>query len=820
MKPSYTFRATTTAFMLLFVTLQHASAQNTVSIVGTIRNDKKEAVVGATVVLTKVKNGSIVKTAITDAEGKFELEPLKFDTVKLTALLVGMGKYVSENIILNADNQRVELKDITLTPLSNELQEVTVKSQKAFVVQKIDRMVVTPDALISNAGVTALEVLEKSPGVMVDMNGVISLKGKTGVVVFIDDKPTQLAAADLAGYLRSIPSGTIETIEIMTNPPAKYDAAGNAGVINIRLKKNRSMGFNGGVNLAYGQGRHFRTNNSVNFNYRINKFNFFSTLSANQNNSYQDLTIERRYFTPTGAPASAFTQNSLIEPEGRGFSAKLGVDYYANAKTTWGLVISAFNNPTFRNVTNNASVFDERKAVVTLVEATNPFDAVLKNGSVNLNFTHKIDAKGQEISANLDYIDYKSTIFQTLTNSTFQPDRTLVGTTVLTSELPSDISIRTAKVDYARPLSMGGKFEAGAKTSFVKTNNLADFFDVMNGKRVPNYEFSNNFKYDENINALYANYSRDFKKWSVQAGLRLENTQIRGQQLGNPVVKDSSFTQQYTEPFPTFYLQYRPDSANKHVWGLSIGRRIDRPNYKDMNPFTYPLDRYTLYGGNPFLKPTFSINVELSHTFNNFSTLTLQYSRADNVIFETNEQRGTTFYSRPGNFSQQIAYGVAANGAYPIKKWWTLQWYASLINFTFRSQVYTETLDASRFYWVVMPTNQFTINKLWSAELAGNYQSTVLSGQFLVQPIGAVRAGISRKIMKEKGSLKLNVSDVFYTNQIEGTIRNIANSSANWFSYLDTRVVTLAFSYRFSKGQNLKIRQSGASESEQKRVKT
>jgi iron complex outermembrane recepter protein len=646
------------------------------------------------------------------------------------------------------------------------------------------------------------------------------LKGKSGVMIFIDDKPTQLAASDLANYLRSLPSANIETIEIMTNPPAKYDAAGNAGIINIRLKRNTAKGFNGGINLAYGQGRHSRTNNSVNFNYRINKFNFFTNLSVNQTNMYQDLTIERRYFTGSGEPVSNFTQNSLLEPKAGSQNLKLGLDYYANKRTTWGLVLGGFRNPKNQKITNNATVTDSKNVITSLVEATNPFEAVLKNGSINVNVTHKIDGKGKEISANFDNIGYNSQLNQNLTNTILQPNRTFISSSILESSLPADITIRAGKVDYIQPLPKGGKFEAGVKSSFVHTGNIASFFDVNGQNRTPNYEFSNNFQYDENINAAYLNFSRDFKRISIQLGLRVENTNIKGNQLGNIVVKDSSFTRHYTNFFPTFFMQYRADSINRHIFGMSVGRRIDRPNYKDMNPFTYPLDRFTFYGGNPFLQPTFAYNVQLTHTFKSFLTTTLEYSQADNVINETNEQRGNIYYSRPGNFAKQIAYGVSVNGAFNIKKWWTLQLYTAYMNNSFQSQVYTETLDDSRWYWVVMPTNQFIINKLWSAELAGNYQTKVLSGQFIVYPIGQIRGGISRKIMKEKGTLKLNVSDIFFTNQIKGEIRNIANASANWFSYLDSRVATLAFSYRFSKGQNLRVRQSGGSESEQKRVKT
>ena len=255
------------ALIVLFFTFnQTIYAQDKYGrLMGSVININKEPIVGATIILSKAKDNALIKALLTDANGRFEFENVKFDTCKLSITFVGMGNYTSEFIVLNEQSPNVNLPPIVLSENANALATVEVTANKLFVVQKIDRVVVNPDALIGNAGTTSLEVLEKSPGVTVDINGNVSLKGKPGVVIFIDDKPTYLAAADLANYLRSIPSSSIETIEIMTNPPAKYDAEGNAGVINIKLKKNIAKGFNGGVNLAYGQGFYLRTNNSFNF---------------------------------------------------------------------------------------------------------------------------------------------------------------------------------------------------------------------------------------------------------------------------------------------------------------------------------------------------------------------------------------------------------------------------------------------------------------------------------------------------------------------------------------------------------------------------
>lgn len=770
--------------------------------------------------LVNAKDSAIVKNVFCEQDGDFEFELVKYGDYFIAITYVGYEKYTSSEIDISDANHTALIKDITLKQITTNLQEVQVNARRPFVQRKIDRVLINPDALIGNAGATALEVLEKAPGVLVDLNGNISLKGKQGVLVLIDDKPSYLSAADLAGYLKSLPSGTIETIELMTNPPAKYDASGNAGIINIKLKKNQVRGFNGGLNLGYGQGRYLRTNNSFNLSYRINKFNFFGNISVGQNNSYQDLTINRYYYTPAGMYNSGFIQNSYIKKEQGSKTARLGVDYYLNKKTTFGAVLSGFINPSFSPVTNTAKVLDVNNEAVSLIEATNPSRKKWKNGAVNLNYSYKLDNKGKELSVNADYIHYNSTYTQRLDNNVFTPDHVFIDKTTLESSLPANIDIKTAKIDYTNPLKSGGKVDAGFKTSFVNTDNVANFFDVVNDVSIPNYQFSNHFKYEENINAGYLNYARDWKSISVQAGLRLENTNIKGNQLGNPLVNDSSFSRHYTNLFPTFFVLYRLDTMQKHQIGFSFGRRIDRPNYQDLNPFTYPLDRFTYYGGNPFLVPTFAYSFELSHTYKNFLTTNFEYSILDDLIQETNEQRGTVYYSRPGNFGRQTIYGLDVNGNFQLTKWWTLQLYSEFKNIGYKSLVYGQTLDENKFYWYIGPTCQFTVTKNLTAEIAGSYQTRILVGQFLTIPVWQMRAGLSQKILKGKGTIKVNFSDMFYTNQPGGDIRNIVNSKANWLSYLDSRVISFGFSYRFNKGKSLNARQSGGSDAEKGRVKT
>lgn len=808
-----------TAFLVLSIIATQTSAQGIIN--GTVLRPDQQKADAAIVNLLRAKDSILVKAVITDSVGQFEFLITKPDTYIISVGFVGAVKYYSKPLGPINANQIIQLGTIQLNPsTASTLEEVTVTNKLPFVEKKIDRTVINPDALVTNAGTNALEVLEKSPGIQVDINGNISLRGKQGVMVFVDDKPTYLSAADLANYLRSLPSSILATIEIMTNPPAKYDAAGNAGIINIKLKRTKTKGINGGINTSYGQGVYARTNNSFNLNYRINKINFFTNLSYNINNSYQDLFIERQYFKPgTSVINSTFNQNSYIKREASGFTGKAGFDYYINKKSTFGLVLNGFVNETVNTTTNNAQVGDATAQLQSLVKAYSPSDRDFNNQSVNLNYTYKLNEKGKEISANADYVGYNGATNQYLLNSIYNANNIFVSSTNLVSNLPSNIDIWAAKIDYLNPLKNGGRFESGVKSSIVNTNNVANFYDVINSQQKPNYDFSNNFTYKENINAAYVNYNFNHKKISFQTGLRFENTNIEGTQLGNPVRKDSSFTRTYNNLFPTVFMLYRLDSAGNHQMGLSVGRRINRPDYQSMNPFTYPLDRFTLYSGNPYLQPTFSQNIELSHTYKNRFTTAFEFTYVKDVISETIQQENGIFYSRPGNLGEQYAYSLSFNGAFNPVKWWVLQLYTEVTMNDFRSKIYGQQLNNKGTYWYFGPTNQFTINQKWSAELSGTYTTKVVVGQFFTIPVWTMRMGLSKKILKEMGSLKFSLNDIFYTNQPGGDILAVASSTAKWKSFLDTRVATISFSYRFNKGKSLNARNTGGTDAEKGRVK-
>jgi hypothetical protein len=575
-------------------------AQTGGKIAGTIKDGGNQKIIdAASIALLKSSDSSLIKTSVTDKEGNFLFENVKDGSYLVSASSIGHVKVYSPLIVISETNKTANTGILKLLPGTKNMAEVVVTAKKQFIERRIDKMILNPDALLTNSGATALEVLEKAPGVTVDKDGNISLKGKQGVMVMLDGKPSYMTPTELANYLRSMASSTIDQIEIMTNPSAKYDAAGNSGIINIKTKKNKQKGFNGSATAAYGQGVYAKTNNSVNLNYRQGKVNLFSTLTGNYREDYQELDISRRYKNDDGSTKAIFEQESFQKKYRNNYGGKVGMDYYASKKTTLGMVVSGYYSPSADRGSNTSYLKNSAGVVDSIVTAQSIEDGVWKNGSINFNMRHTLDSTGKEITADVDYVNYVSDKDQLFTNSSYRPDWTKKSADLLEGSLPSDIKIYSAKVDYVHPFKNGLKMEAGLKTSFVTTDNTAGYSIIVDNTRTVDYEKTNHFQYDENINAGYVNFSRTIKKWGFQTGLRVENTVYEGNQFGNPQRTDSSFKKSYTSAFPTAYVSYNADKNNS--FGFSFGRRINRPDYEDLNPFLFFLDKYTYGAGNPSL---------------------------------------------------------------------------------------------------------------------------------------------------------------------------------------------------------------------------
>ncbi len=787
---------------------------------GTVIDGSTKTIESATITLLRIADSTVAKMSVADKTGKFSFDGVAEGKYIVSVSAVGHNRGFSEPFEINAEHSSITVKTIELVPAAKNLGAVTVTAKKPLIEQKPDRTIVNVEASVTNVGNSALEVLEKSPGVTVDKDGNISLKGKQGVVIMIDGRLSYLSGPDLANMLRSMSASQLDQIEIMTNPPAKYDASGNSGIINIKTKKNKQFGYNGSFTSGYTQGRYARFNEAASFNYRNGKINFFSNLNYNRNHRGEDLLITRNFRdAQTKNILSIFDQNSAMVNESNFYSGKIGLDYYASKKTTLGVVLNGYYNPHTWTSHTNTSIFDPNNVLSSQTRAWSQVNEKWNNFSGNFNLRSVLDSMGQEISADLDYIQYRSTSTQPLISAYYDNAGHLTRTPdTLMGNLPQDITIYSGKADYTLPLKKGAKLEAGIKSSYVKTDNNAAYDSLKNGEHVPDLNRSNHFIYEENINAAYVNYSRPLgKKWNGQFGLRAENTNAKGDQLTTNI----RFKRNYTQLFPTVYLQYAANKNNQFV--INYGRRINRPDYGDLNPFIHFLDRYTFEQGNPNLKPQFSHNIELSHTYKGFLTTTLNYSRTTDIIqqvIEQNEVSNETFIKK-ANIASRNQVGLAISAYKQINKWWSGSIYVNVSDNRFKGIVNNEPVSIGITGLMLQAQQQFKWGKGWGAELSGFYRSKGLEGVIFIEPIAQLNAGFSKQILKNKGSLRLSVRDIFAGGVFKGYSK-YGTVDARFKDINDSRAVSLSFTWRFSKGK-LKAsggKKEGGASDEQQRVKT
>ena len=806
--------------LIAILTLSFASQAQKESgrVSGRVIDGNTKTIESATITLLRSKDSSVAKISIANKDGNFVFENISEGKYLVSISAVGHIKGYSESFEISPSNASVTLKTIELIPASKELSNVSVTGRKPLVEQKIDRMVVNVEAAVTNVGTSALDVLEKSPGISVDKDGNISLKGKQGVVVLIDGRETQLGGTDLANYLRSLNSNQLEQIEIMTNPPAKFDASGTSGVINIKTKKNKQMGYNGSLSLGYGQGRYPKVNEGLNFNYRNNKVNLFGNLSHNYNHGFGLLEIERTFRDKTTKDLiSNFDQAARMQNKSHNYGAKIGLDYFVSKKTTLGIVFNGFSSDRNNINRNTTDISDALGNPNSQTRAFSGNDQLWTNFSTNLNFRRVLDTLNSELTADADVVVYNSRNDQTLINSYFDAsgNSTFKADTLL-GALPQNIRIYSGKIDYLKYLGKDIRFEAGIKSSLVKTDNDAVYDSISFGQFVHDYNRSNYFIYEENINAAYVNFSRPLsKKWNAQAGLRMENTNAKG----NQVTTGEKFDRHYTQLFPTLYLQYKADEKNSFV--LNYGKRIRRPDYQRLNPFINFLDRYTYQQGNPNLKPQFSHNIELSHSFKGMVTTTLNYTNTTDIIqqvIEQNEEKNET-YVKAANIAKQRQFGISVNTTIPITKWWRSNVFVNAFNNKFDGIVNDTTISVTATTLQLNGSQQFNFAKTWSAEISGFFRSGGIEGVIAGKSMGMLSAGLSKEIFKKKATIRVNVRDIFYTQGFRGSSK-YGNIDMRLKETRDSRAVNFGFTYRFSKGKinGAPKRRASSSSDEQNRI--
>ena len=775
-----------TLCLSICLTIWSFSQEKTGKVSGLVQDQSGKDLQAATISLLKAKDSVLVKATATGKDGKFEFDQVANGDYLVLVTSVGFEKNYSASFAINTANPAVQVPAVKMIEAAKGIGGVTVTAKRPFIETKIDKTIVNVDASPTSAGATALEILEKSPGITVSNEGTISLRGKAGVIVMMDGKPTFLSPADLANLLKNTPASAIDQIEIMTNPSAKYDAAGNSGVINIKTKKGRAAGFNGsimvGLTTSYFEDKSGtfyvipKSQNSINFNYRKNKINFFGNYNPNMFRGRNNLDITRTRLADDKTILGYNEVQTKFKFGNNNHTLKLGMDYFADKKNTFGFVISGFEfagHPTPKTVT---TIYDENMVAQSRMISNTDNRIKFRNLTSNFNYRHAFDSTGRELTADFDYIAYDNVSNMTLTtdfyNGAGQPTSPEL---ILKGNLPAKIKIYSIKSDYVHPFKKGGKIEAGVKSSFVKNDNLVDYVR-WDGVKWVNDSRSNHFIYDENINAVYLNANRQVKKWSFQGGLRLENTVAKGYQITN----DSTFRRSFTNLFPSAFISYEINKSNTVT--VSYTRRITRPNYQDLNPFIYFLDSLFYRKGNPFLLPQFTHNIELSHSFKGKLITTLNYNSTNDVISQILKPDGDLVFLTSDNVAKFRNIGVSITAPIPVTKWWNINFFTNIYNNHYKGMYENKPLDISYTSFMANMTQTFTLKQGFTMEISGFYRARGVDQLSINEPMYVFSLGGQKQVLKGKGTVRLNLRDPFWIQRYRGKTQ---------YDIVDTRIQIL-----------------------------
>ncbi|MEJ5993719.1 TonB-dependent receptor [Pedobacter sp. Du54] len=781
---------------------------------GTVLDEIQKPVEYATIGLFKTTDSSLVKTTLSNPDGKFQFITVKTGSYFVKVNMMGFATHRGKMFTLSDDKLIIDLATINIRAEGKTLKTVSITAVKPLIERKTDKLVMNVENSSVLIGSTALEVLQKAPGVTVDQNDRISMQGKQGVLILIDGKQTYMSSADVANLLRSMQSEQIESIELITNPSSKYDASGNSGIINIKTKKNKNGGTNGSLTASASQSKNFRGNTGINLNHRTAKLNVFGNYNYGNYRNSSLLDIDR---IANGTPNTYFMQIGETTRKRENNNFKAGIDYFIDSKNTIGFLANGYLNTGNEFTTNNTLIGRSFNQVDSSLMANSNQKDNFKNLSYNLNFKSILDSTGAEISADLDYSRYNGKEIANYENDYLFANGTRIRPlNLIRNSTPTQIDIKAIKVDYNVSLSKTIKLEAGLKSSWVKTDNDLQAEEFINSVWKNDVRRSNQFIYDENVNAAYTNINKQFKNTSVQVGLRVEQTNSTGNLITtNDIVKRS-----YLDFFPTFFVQQTLSKNNQ--LGFSYSRRIDRPSYDALNPFVYYLDQYTYNKGNPFLKPQYTHNFEVSYTLMQKYLLSINYSHVNDVITQVllPDEKQKALYQTNANLATNISYGANLNVPIKLAKWWEMNNNLNVFYLSFETpNLGGQSLKTGKTSMQFKMQNSFTIVKGFTAELSGNYESPLDYGTLSIGSRYFMDMGISKSLLNNKASLKLAMSDVF--NTIEQNITSAyPGLKYDLYQKNDTQMGRVSFTYRFGKNEIKPARRrSTGTEDEQGRIK-
>ncbi len=769
-----------------------------------------------TVLLRKTADSGLVKVELTDVANKYLLERIAYGNYYIE--LSYLGKVLIRTSTFELNTERYNCDDIHLPENTTVLNEVEVVQQKNIVERKLDKIVYNVENTLEPPSNDALAVMQKAPGITVDADGNISMRGKKGVMVMLNGKLTYLSGPQLANLLRTTTANQISKIEVISNPSSKYDAEGNSGIVNIVLKKDQRQGLNGMVVLNYGMGKYHKAAEGINMNWKKNKANIFASYNYFNDKGYNDLSLFRQFYT-NGVYDGAYRQHNYLMFPNAGNLGKLGVDYNLNKSTVLGFAANVTANKFNPDGDNKSTVETPAGNTGSYYSSASQSREQWYNFGLNGNIKHTFDSLGTELSVDADYAQYGNTADQLFTTKYLDlSGQEYKNRDLLAGAVTGLLKIKAVKVDLIRPLANGSKLELGAKSSLVDADNDLAYFDATKSPRKFDSSRSNHFIYSENINAFYATYSIEKKKTSMQLGLRTEQTVSNGHQL----INGNSFSRNYWQLFPTLFITRNLNEKND--LGLSLSRRIQRPSYDQMNPVRLFIDATTFKEGNPYLVPQNSYLAELSHTYRQKYLTTLSASLINKSITEVlipDELHSNITIQTNKNINQQYLYSLNVSVPIKLKKWWSTTNEATVYYSQYVGQLAGLDINSGTPSFTVKTIQTFTFPKSYSAQLYAFLQGPERYTFSTSNAFGAVNISVQKAFKNKRSNLKLSATDVFFNAQFAGS-STYANYREQYHVSRNSRVVSLSFSYKYGKSSVPKIRQrnTGADDEKQRAGKS
>jgi len=780
---------------------------------GSVRDENNQPVPFANILLLKQADSTLVTGVMATEEGTYNITSFDAGTFIIGVRMIGYKPAFSEPFEVKDTKEHVHHEPIFIENESVQLADVNVVAKKPLYEMKIDRMVVNVENSITSSGSTALEVLEKSPGINVDrQNNAISMSGKAGVQVMINGKQNRMPMEAAVEMLKSMSADNIKRIELITTPPSKYDADGDAGIINIVLKKNDDFGTNGSFTLGAGMASREKLEASLNLNHHVEKVNYFGSYSVTYNNMRQQFDTYRRTMQDEllMESGSASYREALVTFQ----NFRVGLDYSISSKTVLSVLGSGYLRDWEADALND--IYYQTDGVVTGLSNLEMAEYnKWMHGMANINLQHHF--KEEEIlDFNFDYLNYHNDnpSFYTLEN-TDGNGKPLPGEEIDVTKI-TPINILVGALDYTNQINTKLKLEAGLKATFSIFENDIEVSYLDSGIWAADPELTNKYSMDENILALYSTVSYSLSdKTSIVAGLRYEymNTVLDSE------TEKGIIDLHYGELFPTVYFSQKLNKNN--TLQLSYSRRIDRPTFNELAPFVVFMSPELFISGNENLLPAFSTILKTDYQYKSV-ILSVSYTDTKNAIarFQPvyNEETDRTYFVSQNFDSQKITSAVLT---FPIKvtNWWKMQNNLTYIFRKIETNYEGENLDYGSNNFRVNSIQSFNITKKLSAELVGYYQSRSFSGIYIWDPMGRIDIGVQWKLKNENSRFSLNVSDVFKTSILKWTAEvpelNIYNS---WTLDFEPRVLRLTFTHNFGNTASKTRKRNTASEEEQKRI--